>query len=174
MKTLLNATLIAALLASAAASVPAGDAERQAEVARRGADVMPFSLKSTTHIFTKTDDGGVQRVVAKSASDAAQVAMVRRHLQQIRTQFLAGDFSGPTHIHGADMPGLHALQSATPGQVAIDYAEVPGGAQLAYRTKTPELVSALHDWFDAQLSDHGHDAMPGMAHMHHHAASATN
>src|SRR6476661_8385628 len=46
----------------------ASDSARQAEVARRGADVMPFDLKATTHVFTKTADGGVQRVVAQSAA----------------------------------------------------------------------------------------------------------
>jgi integrase len=40
------------------------DAKRQAEVAKRGPDVMPFSLKATTHFFTKTNNGGTQRVKA--------------------------------------------------------------------------------------------------------------
>ena len=47
----------------------AADLARQADVAGRGADVMPFDLKATTHVFTKTAHGGVQRVVAKSATD---------------------------------------------------------------------------------------------------------
>jgi hypothetical protein len=95
-------------LAVSAAS--AADTQRQAEVAKLGADVMPFSLKATTHIFTKTAEGGVQRVVAKSLSDAQQVKLVREHLRDIQTQFLKGDFSGPTHIHGAEMPGLAELR----------------------------------------------------------------
>lgn len=144
----------------------AADPQRQAEVAKLGADVMPFSLKATTHIFTKTAEGGVQRVVAKSASDAQQVKLVREHLREIKTQFLKGDFSGPTHIHGAEMPGLADLKAAKPGQVAIDYKEVATGAELTYRTADAKLVAALHQWFDAQLSDHGADAMAG--HMHHH------
>ena len=61
----------------------AADSHRQAEVARLGADVMPFSLKATTHIFTKTAQGGTQRVVAKKTSDATQVQLVREHLQQV-------------------------------------------------------------------------------------------
>jgi hypothetical protein len=48
----------------------AADSERQADVAKRGADVMPFSLKATTRIFTKTPDVGTQRVIAKDASTA--------------------------------------------------------------------------------------------------------
>ncbi|MDP3841910.1 MAG: aspartate carbamoyltransferase [Oxalobacteraceae bacterium] len=144
----------------------AADVQRQAEVAERGKDIMPFSLKATIHIFTKTAAGGAQRVVAKNVADAVQTKLVRAHLQEIRQQFLNGDFSGPSHIHGNDMPGLDALHSAKPGQIAIDYRDIDGGAELAYRTSDPVMVAALHRWFDAQLSDHGSDAMDG--HRHHH------
>ena len=140
-------------------------AQRQADVASRGKDVMPFSLPATTHVFTKTAEGGVQQVVAKRATNAAQVELVRQHLREIREQFLKGDFSGPAHIHGQDMPGLADLKAAKPGQIAITYKNIKGGAQLAYVTREPELVAALHTWFDAQLSDHGKDAMAG--HDHH-------
>ena len=47
------------------------------------------------------------------------------------------------------------------------YGEVKGGAEIAYKTTSAKLVAALHQWFDAQLSDHGADAMAG--HPHHHS-----
>lgn len=162
-------TAICMAIALAATMPPlaiAADVQRQAEVAERGKDIMPFSLKATIHIFTKTAAGGAQRVVAKNVADAVQTKLVRAHLQEIRQQFLNGDFSGPSHIHGNDMPGLDALRSAKPGQIAIDYRDIDGGAELAYRTSDPVMVAALHRWFDAQLSDHGSDAMDG--HRHHH------
>jgi hypothetical protein len=142
----------------------AASSERQAEVAQRGAQVMPFELAETTHVFTKTRNGLIQRVVAKEGADAAQTGLVRAHLREIRQQFLQGDYSGPAHIHGADMPGLKALQAAKPGQIAIDYRDVPKGAELRFRTVDPRLAKALHEWADAQLSDHGADAHEG----HHH------
>jgi hypothetical protein len=164
-----NFRLQAALLVALAmpAVVHADDAQRQADVARRGAEVMPFSLKATTHVFTVTADGGTQRVVAKSLSDTKQVDLVRAHLHDLQARFLKGDFSGPSHIHGAEMPGLAELESAQAGQVAIEYKDVAGGAELTYRTADPKLVVALHAWFDAQLHDHGSDAMAGHAHHHH-------
>lgn len=162
------ALAIALALAAGVAPAQTADAARQAEVARRGADVMPFSLAATRHVFTKTSDGGTQRVVARKPSDTAQVKLVRQHLREIETQFRRGDFTGPAHIHGAQMPGLADLESARPGEIAIDYRDVPGGAELAYRTANPALVTALHSWFDAQVSDHGHDAMAGHGPMHHH------
>lgn len=142
------------------------DAQRQADVAERGKDVMPFSPNATTHIFTKTAEGGIQGVVAKNTADREQTKLVREHLQEVKRQFLSGDFSGPSHIHGQDMPGLDELRSAEPGQIAIDYREVDGGAELAYRTTDPKKVAALHRWFDAQLFDHGADAMEGYQHHH--------
>lgn len=139
------------------------DAQRQAEVAHRGKDVMPFELTATTHIFTKNAEGGIQRVVAKKSSDTVQVKLVRQHLHEIRDQFIQGDFSGPSHIHGQDMPGLAELKAAQPGQIGIVYKDVKGGAELTYKTSDASLVAALHQWFDAQLSDHGKDAMEGHA-----------
>jgi hypothetical protein len=137
------------------------DAERQADVAKFGADVMPFDLKATTHIFTKTSDGGTQRVVAKDASDVQQIQRVREHLHDMQAQFQKGDFSGPSYVHDPDMPGLSQLRTAKPGKLTISYQDVASGAQLTYQTADARLVSALHTWFDAQISDHGADAMAG-------------
>ena len=139
-------------------------AQRQAEVSRRGKDVMPFDLAATTHVFTRTPEGGVQQVHAKNPRDTAQVQSVRRHLHEIRAQFLQGDFSGPSHIHGQDMPGLAELKAARAGQFRITYKDIDGGAALTYTTTDTGLVAALHQWFDAQLSDHGKDAVQGHAH----------
>ncbi|WP_180736341.1 aspartate carbamoyltransferase [Paraburkholderia sp. PGU19] len=146
---------------------------RQGKIAQRGTEVMPFSLAPTTHIFTKTADGGIQQVVTKR-NDAEQAALIRQHLAMIAQQFAAGDFEGPEHIHGEDMPGLAALRAAKPGELKIRYRALPNGGEIAYRTVQPWLVVALHQWFDAQLSDHGHDAMAGHGPdtMPHHASGA--
>lgn len=170
MKTTILSFALALIAASAGAH--AGNPQRQADVARRGADVMPFSLAATQHVFTKTETGGTQRVLARDPRDAAQVQLVRRHLREIASQFRQGDFSGPAHIHGDEMPGLAQLRAAPPGSIAISYRDVPRGAELVYRTADPALRAALHSWFDAQVSDHGRDAMAGHeampGHEHHH------
>ncbi|MGA2842644.1 MAG: hypothetical protein ABSG18_21235 [Steroidobacteraceae bacterium] len=91
--------------------------------------------------------------------------MVREHLRRIQAEFQQGNFAGPSHVHGVEMPGLTELKAAKPGAIAIVYRDVTGGAELIYRTANAELVSALPTWFDAQVSDHGDDALAG--HMHH-------
>jgi hypothetical protein len=127
---------------------------------------MPFDLAATQHIFTRTADGGVQRVVARNPADVRQVELVRAHLRGIADKFSHGDFSDPAQIHGEAMPGLAQLRAAAPGSIRVSYTEVDGGADVSYASADPALVKALHDWFDAQVADHGKDAMAG--HQHHH------
>ena len=144
------------LAAAPEASAPAS-AERQHEVREKGAAVMPFSLDQTLHTFDKTDTGGVQRVRASKAA-VEQVAMIRSHLYSIAQSFNARDFSAPAHIHGADMPGMAELKAAKPGELTVGYRELDDGAELDYVSHAPEMVAAIHRWFDAQLVDHGRDA----------------
>ncbi len=140
---------------------------RQEEVAERGAGVMPFDLDKTTHVFEATESGGVQEVVADDPADGEQVALIREHLREEAEAFERGDFSDPAEIHGENMPGLKELEAGA-SRIETRYAELPAGARIAYSTEDPALVSALHQWFAAQLSDHGDDAAPGGDHSSHH------
>lgn len=139
--------------------------QRLDEVAERGALVMPFSLERTTHVFTKTDQGGVQQVLAKDDGDQAQIALIREHLSEIAREFRQGNFSDPARIHGDEMPGLAELRAAQPGEFEIIYKELPAGAEVGYSSRDAKLVAAIHKWFDAQLTDHARHAVPG--HDHH-------
>lgn len=145
----------------------AAEPSREAEVAQRGTEVMPFSLEKTLHQFTKTPKGGVQKVLARDPNDIEQIQLIRLHLKTISEQFSRGDFSGPTHIHGDAMPGLAQLKQAKPGSLRIRYELESDGAKLVYEAKRADLIAAIHRWFDAQVHDHGHDAM--MLHHQHHA-----
>ncbi len=149
---------------AAGVAAPASEA-RLDEVARRGVRVMPFNLKQTLHVFTKTQNGGIQQVIVKHKSDNGQVSLIREHLKKIADQFRQGDFSDPMRIHGQNMPGLAALKTVKPGTLTINYAELTDGAQIDYATDDADIVLAIHQWFDAQLIDHARHAIPG--HKHH-------
>ncbi|MFK7847987.1 MAG: aspartate carbamoyltransferase [Rhodothermales bacterium] len=127
--------------------------ERQAEVARIGETVMPFDLERTTHVFEKTTNGGVQQVISDD-EDVEQVGLIRSHLSEVSERFSAGDFHDPTQIHGEMMPGLHALKMGA-DRMSITYSEIANGGQITYVTDDEVLITAVHDWFDAQVSDHG-------------------
>jgi len=148
--------ILLALLPALACATPDEStplAQRQAAVAKGGAMVMPFDLDKTTHVFEKLETGGLQTVRADS-DDSEQIRLVREHLSDEATRFAAGDFHDPGMIHGDDMPGLHQLVTGH-DRIRVEYSEVDRGAQILYTTEDPELVTAIHAWFDAQLRDHG-------------------
>jgi hypothetical protein len=130
---------------------------RQAEVATRGAQVMPFDLEQTTHVFQSLNDGGLQTVEAKDPANREQIALIQTHLQEEAEKFQRGDFSDPAKIHGEAMPGLAELKAGA-GQIDIQYLPLPDGAQIRYTATDPALVMAIHHWFMAQRADHGHHA----------------
>jgi predicted restriction endonuclease len=160
----LFATAILGLVLTQSALAQTANPERLEEVTQRGTHVMPFDHKQTQHIFNKTETGGVQQVIVKDPGNSKQIELIRQHLTNISGEFSHGDFSDPEKIHGKDMPGLAALRTAKPGQLHVQYKELPDGAEITYSADDKTLVTAIHQWFDAQLADHGPDAMPGMNH----------
>ncbi|WP_207780251.1 hypothetical protein [Pokkaliibacter plantistimulans] len=148
----------AASLWAHADDMPA-DTTRQDMVHQMGHEVMPFSLDKTSHIFTTNDTGGVQKVLAQSSEDKEQVALIQNHLLYESVQFQQGNFADPTRLHGEDMPGLKTMEEGST-RIRIQYERLPAGAQITYSSDDPKLVEAIHDWFKAQLDDHGADAKP--------------
>lgn len=136
---------------------------RLSNVAARGTQVMPFDLDRTTHMFQPLNDGGLQTVTSKVATDQEQIALIRQHLQHEAERFRQGDFSDPASIHGSDMPGLASLRAGA-NKLEVRFDTLPVGAQIRYTTNDPAVLQALHSWFQAQVSDHGKHAMPATQH----------
>jgi hypothetical protein len=105
-----------------------------------------------------TEAGGIQEVISDDPTDDAQISLIRQHLQHEAARFRAGDFSDPTSLHGSEMPGVRDLSQGA-AQITIEYAELPGGAQIMFTTADSHLLTALHRWLGAQLSDHASDAI---------------
>ena len=119
--------------------------------------VMPFDISKTIHIFRMTEQGGIQRVVIEDSSAREQVALIQQHLKHEAERFQTGDFSDPGKLHGNDMPGLKDLQSGG-SKIRVSYAALPDGAEITFSTDDRHLLTAIHRWFGAQLSEHGADA----------------
>ena len=128
--------------------------ERLAEVAEKGARVMPFDLARTAHRFESLPDGGLQTVTAKDPGDTLQIRLIREHLRAESERFPRGDFEDPMAIHGHDMPGIADLRAGA-GKFEVVYGEVAAGATIRYRASEAALIAALHRWFEAQRMDHG-------------------
>ncbi len=149
------------LLMSPVYAIEKASEERLDEVVQRGIHVMPFDLELTTHVFSKSVKGGMQKVIAKEPDNIKQIKLIREHLTKISHEFQLGDFSNPAKIHGDNMSGLNELINAEQNQISIEYKDLPNGAEIIYSTDIPELVSAIHQWFNAQLSDHARHAISG-------------
>jgi len=130
---------------------------KQEHVHHMSHDVMPFELAKTSHIFRMTDSGGVERVIVKDAGDKEQVELIQKHLQHEAEAFQRGDYSDPASLHGEDMPGLMELQNEAE-QISVRFSALPNGAEITFETADLHLLTAIHRWFGAQLSEHGADA----------------
>lgn len=131
--------------------------DHQGTIHEMGTHVMPFALNKTLHIFEMTVSGGIQDVVLRDEKDDDQLILIRQHLREETVRFSEGDFSDPKALHGNDMPGIKELEAAA-SEITITYEELPGGARIIYETSDIRLITAIHSWFGAQLSDHGADA----------------
>jgi hypothetical protein len=130
---------------------------KQEHAHHMGQAVMPFDLAKTTHIFRMTDSGGVERVIVKDAKAQDQVALIQQHLRHEAEAFQRGDYSDPATLHGADMPGLKDLQAGAE-RIKVSYSALPTGAEITFETTDIHMLTAIHRWFGAQLSEHGADA----------------
>jgi len=130
---------------------------KQEQIHQMSHHVMPFDMSKTIHVFRMTESGGVQKVLARDPNETDQILLIRQHLSHEAEKFGRGDYSDPIKLHGADMPGLAELR-ANPSKVKVSYSELPAGAQLTFETKDLSMLTAIHRWFGAQLSEHGADA----------------
>ena len=136
-------------------SVYAGS--RQEHVHQMAHSVMPFDISKTVHIFKMTESGGVQRVIAKDPGATDQIELIQQHLRHEAKMFQQGNYSDPAKLHGTEMPGLKDLEAGA-SHIKVSYAAVPSGAEIRFETTDLHLLTALHRWFGAQLSEHGADA----------------
>ena len=129
----------------------------QEHVHQMSHSVMPFAMSETVHIFKMTESGGVLRVIAKDSGATDQITLIQQHLKHEAMRFQHGNYSDPATLHGANMPGLKDLQDGA-SDIKILYAELSEGAEIIFETRDLHLLTAIHRWFRAQLSEHGADA----------------
>ena len=136
---------------------PAYAETKQEHVHEMAHSVMPFDISKTVHIFKMTESGGVQRVIAKDPDATEQITLIRQHLYHEAQKFQRGDYSDPQKLHGAQMPGLKELEAGA-SHIKVLYEAVPSGGEITFETTDLHLLTAIHRWFGAQLSEHGADA----------------
>jgi hypothetical protein len=93
----------------------------------------------------------------KNGSYTDQVRLIQQHFREEADRFQRGDYSDPATLHGAEMPGLKELQLGAQ-RVKVSYSNLPEGAEIIFETTDLHLLTEIHRWFGAQLSEHGTDA----------------
>jgi len=138
-------------------SPPTGPQTVQEHVHHLSHTVMPFDMSKTLHIFKMTEQGGIQQVVVRESRWQDQVPLIQMHLKHEAEQFQKGNFADPSALHGANMPGLKELMHGATA-IKVSYRDLPDGGEIAFKTNGLKLLTAIHRWFGAQLSEHGADA----------------
>ncbi len=130
---------------------------RRHMVHSRSSLVMPFDMSKVTHYFLDMKSGGVLKIKAKDSKDTTQINLIREHLQKEHDLFSNGNFSDPKALHGKNMPGTGIL-SKSKEKFKVNYKVLSDGAQLTFISEDQAVIKAFHEWFAAQLRDHGRDA----------------
>jgi len=149
------AAAFAALLLIAGVEVAAQTQQQHVHDMSHG--VMPFDAAKTLHVFRMTEAGGVERVIVRDPGNADQIPLVRQHLRKEAERFQHGDYGDPATLHGAGMPGLAELERGA-RRIKVSYADRPDGGEITFSTTDRHLLTSIHRWFGAQLSEHGADA----------------
>jgi hypothetical protein len=151
MKRNIRLVAFAATMAIAPTTTLADDSHAQM-VMEHGAQVMPFYQNQAMHMFLPSETGGVIEVVVHDLNPR-QIDVVRSHLLNEAARFARGDYSDPSYIHGAAMPGLGQLRAGA-SRVSVRYFETPTGAAITFSSADSGMVTAIHQWLEAQQRDH--------------------
>lgn len=130
----------------------------------RGHTAMGVDQYTSTHMFDSLPDGG-RIELQRNADDAAGIAQVRSHLQEIVLAFASGDFSTPAFVHMRAMPGADVMARKKP-LIRYEFSPLPRGGQVRIRSADPESVAAIHAFMHAQRGDHRAGGEKGAAHAH--------
>jgi hypothetical protein len=118
----------------------------------RGEQAMGVDQYTSTHRFEALTDGG-RIELQRDVDDAAGVAQIRDHLQQIAKAFGSGDFSAPAFVHMRDVPGAR-IMAARREAITYAYRELPRGGELRILTRDPVAIEAIHEFLAFQRQDH--------------------
>ena len=142
--------MLFATIASASQSTPQ---THPSAVDRRGAHVMGFDQRKTTHHFLLYEDGCAIDISVIDAADTENLSAIRAHLPHIATMFAAGNFDAPMLVHATKVPGTSDMAKM---QERLNYrfVQTQKGGRVDITTTDPEALAAVHRFLRFQISDH--------------------
>ena len=153
MKTL-HLTLVTALMLTAPARAAQVAPDHHAALDERGAHVMGFDQKTTTHHFVLTSNGGRIEVTANDPADTGSIAQIRAHLGHLAMMFSQGNFEAPMLVHAVEPPGVGGMKAAG-AEIRYTFETLPRGGRIQIATTQPDARAAVHDFLRFQIRDHG-------------------
>lgn len=141
----------AAMHGGADSSAHAGDTGFAA-MQERGKMAMGVDQYTSAHKFDLTTNGG-RIELQRDTDDSLGIAQIRAHMKLIQHAFQAGDFSTPEFVHAQQMPGTRVM-SQKHASIAFSYADLPRGGEVRLVSSDPEAISAIHEFLEAQRSEH--------------------
>ncbi len=151
MKSQTLAVLAAVLLWTACSSNKNSD-ERFAAVQERGKQVMGVDQYTSTHVFESLPDGG-RIELQRAANDTIDIAQIRKHMQEIRGAFAAGDFRLPGMVHDMEVPGTKTMAEEK-AAIQYEYHALPHGGEVRITTSSARALAAIHEFLAFQRMDH--------------------
>jgi hypothetical protein len=128
--------------------------DHHASLEKRGAMVMGFDQRATTHHFLLFMDGGAIDVGVKNPADTENRDAIRSHLPHLARMFGEGNFDAPMLVHDSkNVPGTKVL-SARKGLITYRYIETDNGGRVDILTTDREALTAVHEFLKFQIADH--------------------
>jgi hypothetical protein len=118
----------------------------------RGRVQMGVDQYTSAHRFEPLPDGG-RIELQREIEDSAGVGQIRKHLQQIRLAFQAGDFRTPFLVHDMPVPGADVM-AARRQLIRYEFRELPRGGEVRIITTDAQAVRAVHEFLAFQRQDH--------------------
>jgi hypothetical protein len=131
------------------------DHQHYADVQKRGEahQGMGFSQSETTHHFILTSTGGIIQVTANDPNDRASIEQVQMHFRHIAKLFADGNFDIPHFVHDQTPPGVATMQKLK-SKITFTNETLDNGAKLVITTRSPQALTAVHDFLRFQIKDH--------------------
>lgn len=119
---------------------------------QRGRGTMGVDQYASQHRFTDLPDGGRIELQMRDA-DPAEIAQIRRHLQQVTLEFSRGIFTAPDSTHAMVVPGT-TVMAAKKAAIRYDFRPLPRGGEVRITTQDPEALRAIREFLAFQRGDH--------------------
>jgi hypothetical protein len=149
----LIAAAIAVLACNRNKDTPPTSDKKFAALQQRGETAMGVDQYTSQHVFEPLPTGG-RIVLQRKESDSTGEATIRAHMRTIAAAFASGNFALPGFVHAmTDVPGTATMQRLK-AEISYTPRDLPRGGEVIIATKSPEAVTAIHDFLAFQRMDH--------------------